>query len=345
MTTKYQQQSTYRTAGTASRLFLVLLFFVGISALAVAQTRYTVNRPVTTMSPAPRAVPIQDELAEYVPQHTTPVNWETDYEHAMQSAKLSSRNLLIYLSADENTEIHADVVALPIVSGCRKFDTVVLDDCFVRAGLCQYVLLKLPMDTKITGEDGTATTIYALPGFEHMVGHPGLIVLDFDRRDEPYYGEVVGILPFLRGESPTASQTETFLELPPGTLTQRTLTYAVRIHPDRPLSADGEPASIVMQMASEHALYQAERGVITHQNFSHRSSRCQAELGSGTPAEICAQSQPGLGLFEGAISSMRAWRNSPAHWSIAKRNQRYYGYDMVRGKNGAWYAVGFFINN
>jgi len=339
------QRLMHRATGTTSRLFLALLLFASISAFAAAQNRYTVNRPITTPIPAPIPVPRQDDVVDYVPNHLTPIAWETDYEYAVKRAQLSSQCLLIYLCADENTEIHADVAALPIVSGCRKFNTVVLDDSCVRAGLCRYVLLKLPMDTKIIGENGTATTIYALPGFEHMVGHPGLIVLEFDCRDESYYGEVVGILPFLRGESPTAGQTETFLELPPGTLTQRTLTYAVRIHPDRPLSADGEPASIVMQMASEHALYQAERGVINHQNFGVRSSRCQAVLGSGTPAEICAQSQPGLGLFEGAIACMRAWRNSPGHWSIAKRNQRYYGYDMARGKNGAWYAVGFFINN
>jgi hypothetical protein len=156
---------------------------------------------------------------------------------------------------------------------------------------------------------------------------------------------VVGILPFIRGVCPTAEQTGTFLGLPHGTLPQRTLTYAVRIHPDKPLSADGEPAPIVVQMAMEHALYQAERNVLTHQNFGMRSSQAQEVLGNGMPSEICAQSQTGLGLFEGAIACMRAWRYSSAHWSIAKREQRYYGYDMVRGKNGAWYAVGFFINN
>ena len=343
MTIRHQRCSRC-IAGTAGKLFLTTLLFFGISALATAQVRYTVNRPITTPITAPLATPITDDVSGYVPTHTVPINWETDYEYAMQTAKLSSRCLLIYLCADNKTEIHADVAALPIVSACRKFDTVILDDSIVRSGLNRYVLLKLPMDTKIVCEDGTATTIYALPGFEHMVGHPGLIVLDFESLNKPYYGEVVGILPFMRGVCPTAEQTQTFLGLPPGTLTQRTLIYAVRTHPDRPLSTDGEAAPIVVQMAAEHALYQAERNVLTHYNYGARSSRCQAVLGSGMPAEICAQSQPGLGLFEGAIACMRAWRYSSAHWSIAKRSHRYYGYDMARGKNGAWYAVGFFIN-
>ena len=326
--------------GKRSTLFLALLLFAGFSAFAVAQTRYTVNRPVSTTIP----MSIMDELADYIPNHATPVRWRTDYKNAMTVAKRSSRCLLIYLSVDNKTEIPAELAALPVVSACRKFDTIILDDVEVRSELSQYVLLKLPIDAIITGKDGSTTPIYSLPGFEHLVGHPGLLVIDFARRDEPYYGEVVGVLPFLQGISPTTEQTKTFLDLPPGTLTQRTLIYAVRIHPDQPLSSDGEPAPIMMQLATEHALYQAERGVLTHQNFGVRSSRASEVLGSGMPAEICAQSQSGLGLFEGAIACMRAWRYSSAHWSIAKRTHRYYSYDMARGKNGAWYGVGFFIN-
>jgi len=325
------------------RFFLTLLIFTSISVFAVAQTRYTVNRPIST--PIPVSVPpVADDLEENT-SPAVPIDWETDYESAMESAKSSSRNLLIYLCADKNTEIPDELAALPLVSVCKKFDSVVSDDSFARSEFCPYILLKLPMDAKITDEDGTKTTLYAMPGFEHMVGHPGLVVIDFESRDKSYYGEVVGILPFLQGVSPTAHQAETFLTLPPGTLTQRTLTYAVRIHPDRPLSTDGEPAPIMMQMAAEHALYQAERGYLTHQNFGTRTSQAKEVLGDGgMPAEICAQSQIGAGLFEGAIGCMRAWRYSSAHWSIARRSHTHYGYDMARGKNGAWFAVGFFIN-
>jgi len=341
------QHSNHSTSGNifnssiAFQLSIILLFFCGISVFAAAQVQYTVNRPV--MVPiAPE--PITDDWSEHIPIHTAPIYWETEYEYAMATAKTASRRLLIYLYANEESEIPEALAALPIVSACRKFDTVILDDTFVRSELCRYLLLRLPMDTTITDADGSETTIYAQLGFEHMLGHPGLVVVDFEDRNKPYYGEVVGILPFLQGETPTTEQTEAFLGLPSGTLTQRTLIYAVRIHRDRPQSTNGEPAPIVMQMATEHALFQAERGILNHQNFGNRSYRAKEILGPGTPAEICAQSQSGLSLFEGAIACMRAWRHSPAHWSIAKRSHRYYGYDMVRGKNGAWYAVGFFIN-
>ena len=338
--------------GTGSRLFLALLFFASVTVLGMAQTRYTVNRPVTvTMPTTPIATPPEDDWTDYIPQNSAvPIDWEFDYEYAMATAKQSSRRLLVYLYADDETGIPDALAALPVVAACEKFDTVVLDDDFVRSGLCRYVLLKLPMDAKITDESGDESddemSVYSLLGFEHMVGHPGLLVIDFEQRAASYYGEVVGILPFLHGITPTTEQTEIFLELPPGTLTQRTLTYAVRIHPGNPLSADGEPAPAVMQAATDHAEFQAARGILGHYNFGSRSYRVQEAMGeSGSPAEICAQTQIGLGLFEGALSAMRAWRNSSGHWSIAKKFHRYYGYDMVRSKNGAWYAVGFFINN
>ena len=319
---------------------LVLLFYITISIYVAAQERYSANRLVTA--------PLRETPTEFVPKHTVPVHWETNYEYARRTAESSSRCLLVYLCAEGNTELPEALVNQPVVSVCREFDTVVLDDDSVREGLDAYVLLKLPMDAGISGEGGTKRSIYALPGFEHMLEHPGLVVIDFaSNQDMPYYGEVVGILPFLRGgqECPSATHVTTFLSLPPGTLTQRTLTYAVRIHPDKPLSSDGEPLPIVVQAATDHAAYQAERGVIGHHNFSARTQKVKEVLGGGSPAEICAQCRSGENLFEGAAACMRLWRGSSAHWAIARKSHTYYGYDMVRSdKNGSWYGVGYFID-
>jgi hypothetical protein len=321
-----------------SRFFRILLAFAAFSTFTVAQQRYTVSRPIITPPPIAR------ELPEKVPCHTEPVFWETDYESALKKAESKARYLLIYLYADEDLPEPTGQDPLPIADACREFDTNILDDDFVRGGLDWFVMLKMPIDAKVTDEDGAEVPIFLLPGFEHMLGHPGLVVIDFANRDTPYYGQVTGILPFLQAVCPTEQQTATFLLLPPGTLTQRMLTYAVRIHPNQPLSSEGIADPIMVQLATEHALFQAERGVLGHHNYSKRSSQARDVLGDGMPSEICAQSRSGIGLFEGAIACMRLWRNSSAHWSIARKSHRYYGYDMALGKNGAWYAVGFFMD-
>ena len=324
---------------TKGTLCLTLLFFAAFSAFPLAQERYTVNRPITT---PPK--PIMENWLESPQKQTESLRWETDYRYARRKAEDLARYLLIYLYADSDQNLPRASADLPIVSACTEFGTLVLEDDSVRSGLDKYVLLKMPMDAKVTNANGETTSIYSLPGFEHMLEQPGLVVIDFSSRNMPFFGEVVGILPFMHGESPTAKQTEVFLNLPPGTLTQRTLTYAVRIHPDHPLSSNGEPLPIVVWETTAHALYQAERGIITHQNYGARSARVREILGGGSPAEICAMSQSGISLFEGAMSCMRLWRYSSAHWSIARKEHTYYGYDMALGKSGAWHGVGFFIN-
>jgi len=331
---------------------------MGTALSSVAQERHTVERPVWSAA----------DRVPKTPKHEVAIDWGTDYESAQAKAKTAAQFLLIYLYTEKDsptllettretfvqkgstqvrqlTEVlSSDRVPLPIASACREFDMVVLDDADVRSSLEKYALLKLPMDTQVTAEDGTKTSILMLPEFEHMAGHPGLVVMDLANRDAPYYGQVTGILPFWRAVCPTATQAVTFLDLPPGTLTQRTMTYAVRIHPDNPLSSGGEALPIVVHAATDHALYQAERGMIGHHNYGARSRKIIDELGGGMPSEICAQSWSHESMFEGAIGCMRAWRRSSAHWSIARKHHRYYGYDMAQGKNGAWYAVGFFID-
>lgn len=341
-----RRPSHYPTNATpANRLFAALLVFAAFAALAgtaLAQQRYTVNRPITSLTPPAKEVP--QESPTQVPLQIVPVEWETDYSLALNKAKNSTRFLLIYLYADEDIPASDGQAPIPAAAACREFETIVLDDEFVRGGLDRFILLKLPMNATIIDEDDTETSVFALPGFEHMLGHPGLVAVDYAHRDAPYYGQVTGILPFLQGVCPTEQQAGTFLRLPPGTLTQRTLTYAVRIHPHQPLSSEGQALPVVVQVATDHALYQAERGVLGHQNFGRRSSQVIDLIGGGMPSEICAQSLSGLSLFEGAIASMRLWRNSSAHWSIARKSHRYYGFDMALSKNGTWYAVGFFID-
>lgn len=292
--------------------------------------------------------------------------WETDYEKARERAKSSSRNLLIYFAADSDSprlrnETEEKYVSfgsgkvrqlsytmpsmqkpIPIAQACRKFEEEVLYDMSVMDELGQYVLLKLSIDAK-TDVDGKQTPILSLPQYEEMQGLPGLVVVDFEHRDEPYFESPVGILPFIRAKVPTVEQTFTFLTLPQGSLTQRTLIYAVRTHPERPLSAMGDPEPVLMNEARGHSAYQAKVRVLGHQNFGARTARIAGALNCGGASEVCAQSWSGEGLYEAAIGCVRSWRGSSGHWKGVRAANRLYGYDMIRGENGTWYATGLFV--
>ncbi|MDR1924832.1 MAG: hypothetical protein LBQ66_10700 [Planctomycetaceae bacterium] len=226
---------------------------------------------------------------------------------------------------------------------CREFERGVLGLESVVCELERYVLVRLPLDSRVLDERGEFVSVIGMPMFREMVGMPGLVIVDFENADESYYEDVVGVLPFIYSVAPSSFQTLTFLTIPSGTLSQRTLTYAVKVHPDRPLSADGDVEVSLLVEATDHAAFQAKNRVLGHHNYSARSSRIRAILGTGI-SEVCAQSGLYSSQFEAAIACVRGWRGSPAHWRCVRAKQKYYAYDMVQSSNGLWYATGLFVS-
>ena len=112
------------------------------------------------------------------------------------------------------------------------------------------------------------------------------------------------------------------LDLPPGTLTQRTLIYAVRIHPDKPASTSGQSDADLLEEAQSHSQYQADIRLQGHHFWESRFHRIIARLPGGlTAREVCAESWPGDNLVEAAIECVRCWRLSDGHWSAVAGRQ------------------------
>jgi hypothetical protein len=133
------------------------------------------------------------------------------------------------------------------------------------------------------------------------------------------------------------------LDLPSGTLTQRTLIYAVRTHPDRPASTEGAFDVYLASEAQSHSEHQARIRLQGHHNWGHRFHRINGKLPHGLLAcEVCAESWPGENLVEAAVECVRCWRLSSGHWSAVRAKHAVYAYDMKRGSNGVWYATGVF---
>jgi hypothetical protein len=131
--------------------------------------------------------------------------------------------------------------------------------------------------------------------------------------------------------------------LPEGSLTQRTLILAVRIHPDDPASTEGVFLTSLAKETESHSQYQARINRQGHHNWESRFHRISARLPGGDAAkEVCAESWPGMGLIAAAIDCVHSWRQSSGHWSAVRGRHAYYGYDMKRGSNGIWYATGIF---
>jgi hypothetical protein len=256
--------------------------------------------------------------------------WHTDYGTAVREAKQSSKMLLIFFTrgADDAT--------------AKKFDADVLGDPQLKPMLARYELARLPVDATIQ-ESGKPIRLLSHASFAEMLGQQGIAVLDFEHEKTPYYGYVVSTFPFTRGKYYTMPALSVILDLPAGTLTQRTMVYAVRVHPESPESTKGDQHQTLASEASQHSQYQASITLQGHHSWDTRFQRINSRMPSGVLAtEVVAESWPNEGLVEACVDCVASWRQSPGHWGAVRSRHPWFGYDIKRGRNGIWYATGIF---
>jgi hypothetical protein len=223
------------------------------------------------------------------------------------------------------------------------------NDARIRGQLARFVLVKLPVDTAIH-VNGKPVTLLDHPSMAEMHGRAGLAIIDLAHEDKPYYGRVVSAYPFMRGKyyAFRVEHLPTILALPPGTITQRTMIWAVRVHPENPASTRGVKNPALASEAQSHSRYQAQLGMQGHQRWNvrfHRIRRLLAALGfRGAPVEVVAESWPNQTMIDSCIDCVQSWRRSSGHWNAVKSYHQAYGYDIQRGPNGIWYGTGIFAN-
>ncbi len=302
---------------------------------AVTDVIRRVNVPPDGQTPA-------DPAGETVDEGTTPPATQqvaakpveqvihTDYKAAMDEAAEDRKMLLIYFHEGDQNAAH------------RAFERETLSQLEIKEKLRRYVVVKLPRDAKITHQ-GKSIELLKHPAFAEMLGRQGVAVIDLVHERAEYYGHVVSTFPFSPGRFYRAAALSIMLDLPPGTLTQRTMIYAVRIHPEGPASTQGQMHTALIDEARKHAVYQASIQVQGHHSWDTRFQRINAKLPSGVLAqEVVAESWPHENLVEACIDCVHSWRQSPGHWGAVLSRHPLFGYDIKRGRNGIWYATGLF---
>jgi hypothetical protein len=261
-----------------------------------------------------------------------PSEWvvHDDYRRAMAEAAEDRKMLFIYFHEPKPN------------AASRAFEAETLAKFEIQEKLRRYVFLKLPRDARIT-VGGKSIALLDHPAFAEMRGRQGVAIIDLGHERAEYYGRVVSAFPFTRGKYYRKEALSIILDLPPGTLTQRTMIFAVRIHPERPASTQGQLNTALTEEAKQHAFYQASIQVQGHHSWDTRFQRINAKLPSGVLAqEVVAESWPNEDLVEACIDCVHSWRQSPGHWGAVRSRHPLFGYDIKRGRNGIWYATGIF---
>ncbi len=269
--------------------------------------------------------------------------WLENYSQAMDQAKAEKKLMLVhfYRPADQERK-EAGAAGDSVVNVERA-----LGAPSVREKLDQYVLVKLPLDAEIMSK-GKSLRLLSHGAFSELHNAAGIAVIDMAHSDAEYYGYVVSVMPFTPGKYYRfrASHLEALVNLPEGTLTQRSMILAVRIHPEHPASTTGEEDPVLLSEVREHSNYQAQVHVQGHQDWESRFHRIISKLlgrgKPGLPVEVVAESWPDQDLMDSCVDCVASWRQSDGHWAAVKAQQASYGYDIREGTNGIWYATGIF---
>ncbi len=333
--------------------------------LASSATTATSAVPATTTAPAAASTPAQlAPVVATVPvdlpppaadpaspapssaqanQTSQPLVWLDDYSQAMSQAKAEHKLMLIhFFRASDQKRAEAATAGDSVVNVEKAFNQPAL-----RAKLAGFVLTKLPIDSQVTIK-GDNIRLLNHGAFSELHKGAGLAVIDFAHPKAEYFGYVVSVLPFTPGKYYRfrSSQVQTLVELPEGTLTQRSMIFAVRIHPEHPASTVGQENPVLLSEAASHSDYQAQVHVQGHQGWGSRFERIIGKLlgrgEPGTPVEVVAESWPDQDLMDSCVDCVASWRQSPGHWEAVSAKQASYGYDIREGTNGIWYATGIF---
>ena len=173
------------------------------------------------------------------------------------------------------------------------------EDTDLRPLVEQNVLVRVPVSVQAR-VGGQEIRLIEHSAFAELQRQPGIAIIDFTNPKSEYYGHVISIYPLSLPGGLTTHHLKSLLTLPTGSLTQRTLILAVRIHPEGPASSDGVFLATLAKETESHSQYQARINLQGHHNWESRFQRISARLPGGYMAkEVCAESWPGDGTDRG----------------------------------------------
>jgi hypothetical protein len=260
------------------------------------------------------------------------LEWHTDYYAAYRAAAAGKLYLLINMT--------------PIVSDAVQelAEKTIANSAPLQQKLSQVVRARLPVDATIDVE-GEPRRLLSFSAFSQLAGGAGFVLIDLRNEGSEFYGHSVNVLPYASGKYYRwrPEYLSVVLDLPPGTLSQRTMIWAVRIHPERPQSTYGVHHPTLASGAAQQASYQASVGQQGHQNFETRYHQLSSAAG-GSVSEVCAESWPGQNMIDSCLDCVDSWRHSSGHWRGVAGRHRAFGFDIRRGRNGIWYGTGIFAD-
>lgn len=264
---------------------------------------------------------------------TPGTRWLDDYSKATAAAMEEKKDLVIHFYGKENNLDNS------------------LDDVTVKKKLDGFVCLKLPTDYAFEGKK-----LLDYPALVEMRGQPGLVVVSFHDSKLPTHAMVVSAHPLIKSRyawvpAYGAEQIKVTLSLPvKATLSQRSMIFAIRVHPEVPQSVYCDCHPAFLAHAQAHSKRQAGMNNQHHADLIATSNWLRTQGANfGGASEVVAESwgrriAGDECVQEGSFCCIDMWRHSAGHWGAVAGRHTYFGYDICQAQDGTWYACGIFGN-
>ncbi len=286
--------------------------------------------------PEAGAVPDAESLPRLVtppPRQIGALDWHADYSAAYRQARDERKMLLLFFRDQAN----------PRLADFYEHDVLAADE--LREALEKVVRVVLPLDAlhPFSDPEQPPAKILDHSSFKYMYGQQGIAMIDLTDPDSELHGHVVSAHPFSPGRHYTARGTKIVLGLPRGTVTQRALIYAVRLHPYAPISTtDGKCHGYMCRQARQSSQLMANYGSVGHHDWGTRYGEIAATTGKSAMEVAAMSANPRL--INAALEVVDQWYGSPAHWQIMSTPASIFGYDLVHDAAGHWWGTGVFAN-
>ena len=262
------------------------------------------------------------------------LTWHTEYSTAYRQAKEEHKQLLLFFRDEKDLltagQLEQNVLAKPELKGALSK--------MVRVMIPTTTLIPVGKDAK---PEDKPVRLLDYNCFAHMQKQAGLAIVDLQDEKDHLFGKCVSAHPFSSNTLTNTGSVKIMLELPRGTITQRTLTYVLRVHPEQPASVWGQGDPMLYEQCRVASQLMVNYGSVGHHDWGNRSALVSSHFGY-SPMEV-ASIGGGSTLFEAAQSAVNVWRGSGTHWGMMITPNRFFGYDMVQAPNGTWFANGIFV--
>lgn len=256
-----------------------------------------------------------------------PGHWHSDYYEAQVAAEKRYQNLLINITDNSNESQQLSCYLHTFgLAKCLRF----------------YTLLECPTSATIYYEESEHKLLDEYFA-KYLYGQPGIIIINYSNPEDNTYNYSISAIPAKYLD--TRAKIIELLQLPEGSITQRTMIWALRTHPARPQSANGPQNNYLRTETTTAAQHEANLDLQGHHNWEPRFARISNNI-PGLAKEIVSETWPQTTrLVPAAKDLVRSWyeadRHQPVgHWGVAMRPTSAYSYDMAQGKSGKWYSSG-----